>query len=74
MDTDDVSTSLTILELALLDPEPLKALRACRSLQRTITDEIQDRVFDARAQGASWGDVGFALAITKQAAQQRFGD
>jgi hypothetical protein len=74
MDIDDVATSQTILELALLDPEPLKALRACRSLQRTITDEVGDRVFDARAQGASWGDVGFALGITKQAAQQRFGD
>ncbi len=73
MDIDDVTTSLTILELALLDPEPLKALRACRSLQRTITDEIQDRVFDARAQGATWDDIGLVLGITKQAAQQRFG-
>jgi hypothetical protein len=43
-------------------------------LQETLAAEVQCRVFDARAQGASWADVGFALGITKQAAQQRFGD
>jgi hypothetical protein len=74
MDTDDVATSRMVLEIALLGAEPMGALRACRSLQTTIAAEVQCRVFDARAQGASWGDVGFALGITKQAAQQRFGD
>jgi hypothetical protein len=74
MDTDDLYTSRAVLELALLAPDPMTALRACRSLQTTIAAEVQARVFDARARGATWDDVGFALAITKQAAQQRFHD
>jgi hypothetical protein len=74
MDTDELRTSILILESALMGPDPLLSLRACRSLQSTLADEVQGRVFDARAQGAAWEQIGMALGITKQAAQQRFGD
>ncbi len=73
MDTDDLRTSILILESALMGPDALLSLRACRSLQTTIGAEVQCRVFDARAQGATWADVGFALGITRQAAHERFG-
>jgi hypothetical protein len=75
MDVDDeMRTSILILESALLGPDPLLSLRACRSLQSTLAAEVQDRAFDARAQGATWDHIALALGITKQAAQQRFGD
>ncbi len=74
MDADEeIATSQLILESALMGPDPLLSLRACRSLQTTLAAEVQARVFDARAQGATWDHIGMALAMTKQAAQQRFG-
>ncbi len=74
MDMGDVDTSRMMLEIALLGDEPMGALRACRSLHGTIAAEIEGRVFDARQNGTRWEDIGTALGITKQAAQQRFGD
>ncbi len=62
------------LETAMLDPDPMSALRACRYLTGLIGGEIEARAFDARAQGHTWAGVGDALEMTKQAAQQRFGD
>lgn len=40
---------------------------------RNAADELRDAVNHARVNGASWTDIGRALAVTKQAAQQRFG-
>jgi hypothetical protein len=74
MDLDEITTMTETMVTALLAPEPMRALRACRSVQATLADEVQCRVFDARAQGATWEDIGDTLRITKQAAQQRFGD
>jgi hypothetical protein len=62
------------LETAMLDPDPMSALRACRALQLLIVDEMDARSFDARAQGHTWVDIGSTLNLTKQAAQQRYGD
>jgi hypothetical protein len=62
------------METAMLAPDPVAALRACRALQELIAAEVDARAFDARQQGATWTDIGSALDMTKQAAQQRFGD
>jgi hypothetical protein len=70
----DLITAQQNLEAALLDPDPMTAIRACRALQELIAAEVDARAFDARQQGATWTDIGSALGMTKQAAQQRFGD
>jgi hypothetical protein len=36
-------------------------------------ESLAKAAFDARAAGASWSQVGDAMSITRQAAQQRFG-
>lgn len=41
---------------------------------RDAADELRQAVKDARTAGASWSDLGRALGVTKQAAQQRFSD
>jgi hypothetical protein len=70
---DEMRTSILILESALMGPDPLLSLRACRSLQTTLAAEVQNRAFDAHAQGATWDHIGSALGMTGRAAQQRFG-
>lgn len=40
---------------------------------RHLTRAIAETVTSARNHGATWQEIGDALAITKQAAQQRFG-
>ncbi len=37
-------------------------------------DRLREVVADARAAGDSWTLIGAALGVTRQAAQQRFGD
>ncbi len=70
----DLAAATRQLTAAMLDPDPMTALRACRYLQELVTGEIAARAFDARAQGHTWADLGHALEMTKQAAQQRFSD
>ncbi len=38
-----------------------------------LAAEIADTVADARQAGASWTAIGAALAVSRQAAQQRYG-
>lgn len=51
--------------LAYLDQDA----RAVRQLEARIRSNVQN----ARAQGASWADIGRALGVTRQAAQMRYG-
>jgi hypothetical protein len=55
---------------------PLEQLTAARLLAQRLHargDELLDQLVDAaRAQGASWNEIGSALQTSKQAAQQRF--
>jgi Protein of unknown function (DUF3887) len=52
---------------------PLTVLAAACGLADTADDAIQALVRDARAAGHTWHEIGELLAISRQAAQQRFG-
>ncbi len=72
------ATAAEITFLPLADPErraadPIRALEAARDLQITLGIGSQSAASQARAQGRTWTEIGDALNITKQAAQQRFG-
>lgn len=42
--------------------------------QTILNSYIVDTVREARAQGATWAGIGAGLGISKQAAQQRYGN
>ncbi len=72
------ATAAEITFLPLADPErraadPIRALEAAHDLQITLGIASQSAASQARAQGRTWTEIGDALNITKQAAQQRFG-
>lgn len=48
-------------------------LAEARQLQENMEAALLEGVRDARRYGASWTDVGDALGVSRQAAQQRFG-
>jgi hypothetical protein len=52
---------------------PLGALEAARCLEEIIEIGCQHAVEVARANGSTWAEIGRALGMTRQAAQQRFG-
>lgn len=54
----------------LFTKDELEGLAMLNSL---MSDTIKWVVDERRAQGASWSEIGRALGISKQAAQQRFG-
>lgn len=51
----------------------LNSVISARVAIRDLTERLPRYVTRARANGATWQQVGDALAITKQAAQQRYG-
>ena len=75
---DDVAAvpSLDVLMDDLPEGSPVQRLVAASLLAQRLHargDELLDQVVDAaRAQGASWTEIGRALQTSKQAAQQRF--
>lgn len=53
---------------------PLPRLAAAREVRR-LAEELELRaIADARAERASWAKIGTIYGLTKQGAQQRFGD
>jgi hypothetical protein len=53
---------------------PLAVLLAVRSAADAIEDATRFAVSQAREAGHTWQEIGELLAVTRQAAQQRFGD
>jgi hypothetical protein len=51
----------------------LAALAAACTVDDTVDEAIQALVQDARGAGHTWHEIGEVLAISRQAAQQRFG-
>lgn len=57
------------------DPETgFLALREHAALARLAESRLIDIVHAARKNGASWSQIGRAIGVSKQAAQQRYGD
>jgi hypothetical protein len=52
----------------------VEALRDLTALSAVIDQAIGDAVIGLRAFGYSWAEIGSRLGITRQAAQQRWGD
>ncbi len=55
-------------------PAPLAGLLAARTAADAIEDATSLAVAQARRAGHTWHEIGQLLSITRQAAQQRFGD
>ncbi|MEU4714086.1 hypothetical protein AB0F73_10620 [Micromonospora purpureochromogenes] len=52
----------------------VEALRDLTALSSVIDQAITEAVIGLRAFGYSWAEIGSRLGITRQAAQQRWGD
>ncbi|MET8118823.1 hypothetical protein [Micromonospora sp. NPDC005291] len=52
----------------------VEALRDLVALSSVIDDAIGEAVIGLRAFGYSWAEIGSRLGISRQAAQQRWGD
>jgi hypothetical protein len=53
--------------------DPLARLAEVRAARRALEALEAQTVAEARASGATWGEIGALYGISKQAAQQRFG-
>jgi hypothetical protein len=53
-------------------PDPLSRLGAVRRSLQDLEALEADTVADARAAGATWGEIGALYGLSKQGAQQRF--
>jgi hypothetical protein len=80
---DGIATGLTLEQLsAPIEADPaasvldrVRAAAATANELRNLGDQLLDRfVQAARAEGASWSEIGAALGVTKQAAHERFVD
>ena len=59
------------------DPDPAPALdklAAIRELRDRLAEEADQGALAARKLGATWEQIGAALDLTRQAAQQRWGN
>ena len=73
------AVTLAILESAAVDGEigtdgHLALIRASAEADREVRTILRQAVESARAGGVSWSAIGAELGMTRQAAQQRFGD
>jgi hypothetical protein len=52
--------------------DPLSRLAAVRGAREALEGLEHETVAEARAAGATWGEIGSLYGVSKQAAQQRF--
>lgn len=50
------------------------AIAAAALLRDAVDGQLRLFVAQARDEGATWADIGAAIGVTAQAAQQRYGD
>lgn len=66
-------TTESDLAVAAAAPDPTVGLRAVRAL-RVLLEELERRqVRRAREQGWSWGEIGEALQVSRQAVHKKHG-
>ncbi len=63
----------TVLATLRNEDSQLTGLTAAVTLDDAVEETIQTFVSDARNAGHTWQEIGELLAISRQAAQQRFG-
>lgn len=68
---DDVAAMLDRLRLLAVE-RPVGVLGALRRIERGTDDLLGVAVGNARTAGQSWSEIGSALGMAKQSAQQRF--
>lgn len=69
------SLGRAILSTSDDDPaDQLALVRRTADAEEAVRDLLRQAVGAARSQGHSWAAIGSALGMTRQAAQQRFGD
>jgi hypothetical protein len=52
--------------------DPMSRLKSVRGAREAVERLEQETVVQARAAGATWGEIGSLYGVSKQAAQQRF--
>lgn len=70
---DKIGSARALLDAAASPTDDLDAVHALGLAVQTVESATRTAVERARAAGATWEQVGHALAVTKQAAQQRYG-
>ena len=56
------------------DTGDLRAIAETIDVVRANEARIRELVFLARARGRSWGEIGIALGVSRQAARERFSE
>jgi hypothetical protein len=56
------------------DTTDLRVLATAVDEVRTGQDRVRELVANARNNGRSWGEIGVALGVSRQAARERFGE
>ena len=73
----DIEQLLDVIDLddyPVDDPADLRRIGlAAKDVERAKT-ELAEAVAAARTNGRSWGFIGLVLGVSRQAAQQRFGE
>ncbi len=73
----DIEQLLDVIDLddyPVDDPADLRRIGLAAKDVERAKNELAEAVAAARANGRSWGFIGLVLGISKQAAQQRFGE
>ena len=70
----EVHERLPLDALFAIDHRPLQRLLAARDACAEAERELRMAAREAYAAGDSWRTIGVALGISRQAAQQRFGE
>jgi hypothetical protein len=63
-----------LLKCAESTKPPLERLRAWEELRAQLPYLSQKAADEARAQGYTWEEIGSVFGMTKQSAQERFGE
>jgi hypothetical protein len=61
-------------EAPMDDTTDLRTLAEAVDVVRAGEGRVRDLVGRARANGRSWGEIGIALGVSRQAARQRFAE
>jgi hypothetical protein len=69
-----MSTLIADLHQALVRLPPDERLKALHALPATIDTAMHSTVAELRAQGYTWAQIGNLIGVTRQTAQQRFGN